>query len=253
MFSRENQIKIILDKIICTSSSLIKLYPKYNSPGILESQLLLKEFMLTNKWDHVMLQSYKTEDIINNENYVDVKKYGSIYANYEEFDKYNLLGLIDSKKNGRTLILNGHIDVDIVDEKIAWDKNKGWRSGTVVNGKIFGRGSTDMLSGLSSLLHVANYFNKNKDLWNGKIVFVSAADEEIGGNGTLASLIKLQKEGWLTSNTECVIAEPTNNKLCPTSLGFIHLKFNFSGTPLHMSVAKKNNNALYKAIDFISE
>ncbi|MFU7502425.1 MAG: M20/M25/M40 family metallo-hydrolase [Candidatus Tisiphia sp.] len=248
----KEELKVILNKTINLSSKLIQFYPKYGSLGIINAQNYLKSHLENNDWSQVIFESYNAKNIKTHPSYVMVSDFCSIYSDYEKFEKYNLIGLIDSKKQGPVLILNGHIDVDIVDETISWHQKEEWNSGRVNEGKLFGRGATDMLCGLSSLIEVANYLNNNKHLWCGKIIFKSVMDEEIGGNGTLSSLINLKDKGWYNDEyIECIIAEPTDNKLCTISLGFLHLKFYFSGIPIHMGVARKNHNALNQAVDFI--
>lgn len=252
MSATEKNIKAILEKTINLASKLIKFYPKYESSGLNKAQNYLRDYLETQSWDKIILEPYSTDTLKDNLLYVKVPDFGEIYSNYENFNKYNLIGLIDSQKPGPILILNGHIDVDIVDETVAWKEKEGWRSGIVKDGKLFGRGATDMLSGLSALAEVANYFNNNKHLWRGKIIFKSVMDEEIGGNGTLSSLLSLKNKRWYKAqHIECVIAEPSENQLCNISLGFLHLKFNFIGQPTHMGTAKKENNAVTTAAEFI--
>ena len=63
--------------------------------------------------------------------------------NYE--NSPNVVGVLKGKEDGRSLILNGHIDVVPAGDKNKWTNDP--YSGEVIDGKLYGRGTTDMKGG----------------------------------------------------------------------------------------------------------
>jgi acetylornithine deacetylase len=66
-----------------------------------------------------------------------------------EKGRANLVGIWRGKGGGRSLILNGHVDVVPPGPLEKWTVAGPW-SGEVINGKIYGRGSTDMKGGIAA-------------------------------------------------------------------------------------------------------
>ena len=62
--------------------------------------------------------------------------------------RIDVVGRWGGNGNGRSLILNGHVDVVPTGDETLWDDSP-W-SGAVKDGRIYGRGSCDMKAGLSS-------------------------------------------------------------------------------------------------------
>lgn len=238
------------DLIIEFVKKLIDHYPIYGSQGLKKSQHLVCEYLQSTNWDNVYVDRFYAEEISNDQLYIDVAAFGSTYQQYDEVEKCNVIGILDSGKAGPTVILNGHIDVDILNAKFLVENKP---SLAQVEGDILrGRGATDMLSGLTAMMVVSSIFANYKSNWCGKIIFCSVCDEEIGGNGTLRSLQFLKSHDYLTNNTYCIIGEPSMNRLCLESLGFMHVDYTFTADSVHMGVATKMNNSLYAAIDFIN-
>ena len=75
-------------------------------------------------------------------------------------ERWNLLAERRWGKGGRTLIFNGHLDV------VPAGKASQWRyppfQGKLVKGKIYGRGSSDMKSGISSFIHALSTIERSK-------------------------------------------------------------------------------------------
>src|SRR5699024_10598875 len=74
--------------------------------------------------------------------------FNPLRENYE--GSPNVVGVLKGKENGRSVILNGHIDVVPSGDKSKWTQDP--YGGEVVDGKLYGRGATDMKGGNMSTL-----------------------------------------------------------------------------------------------------
>ncbi|MBM3596589.1 MAG: M20 family metallopeptidase [Alphaproteobacteria bacterium] len=91
----------------------------------------------------------------------------------------NIVASFDSGKPGKHLVLNGHIDVFPVADEERW-KNGAW-SGKVVDGKLYGRGSSDMKCGTTASIFTYRYLHRIKDQLKGKLTLTCVSDEETFG------------------------------------------------------------------------
>jgi acetylornithine deacetylase len=120
----------------------------------------------------------------------------------------NVVGTLKGVGKGRSLILNGHIDV--VGPGPGWSVDP-W-GGEISNGKIYGRGSADMKSGIAAMIMAAKCIQEAEVKLKGDLIVESVVDEEIGGNGTLACVMRGYKADVAivgeTSNLEIALATP---------------------------------------------
>lgn len=83
---------------------------------------------------------------------------------------------INSGKPGKRLVFNGHLDTYPAGDHSLWTESP-W-SGSVRDGYIWGRGSSDMKGGIACFITAVRILAKHKDLWNGEIVLTMVGDEE---------------------------------------------------------------------------
>ncbi|GAE44334.1 acetylornithine deacetylase [Mesobacillus boroniphilus JCM 21738] len=100
----------------------------------------------------------------------------------------NAVGIMRGTGGGRSMILNGHIDVVPAGDPKDWDKDA--YSGHIECGKLFGRGSTDMKGGTTSLLMAMEAIKNSGIKLKGDVIFQSVIEEESGGAGTLATVLR---------------------------------------------------------------
>ncbi|MSP89069.1 MAG: M20 family peptidase [Alphaproteobacteria bacterium] len=91
----------------------------------------------------------------------------------------NIVASFDCGKPGRHLVLNGHIDVFAVADEERW-KHGAW-SGAVVDGKVYGRGTSDMKCGTTASIFTYHYLSRIKDQLKGKLTLTCVSDEETFG------------------------------------------------------------------------
>jgi succinyl-diaminopimelate desuccinylase len=113
--------------------------------------------------------------------------------------------------SGKTIGFNGHTDVVPVGSLGDWSVDP--FGAEIKNGFLYGRGSTDMKSGVAAFAAAAIDFVQNSPP-DGSIVLAITGDEEgQAKDGTLALL------DWMNKNNEiinhCIVGEPT----CPEKMG----------------------------------
>jgi succinyl-diaminopimelate desuccinylase len=162
----------------------------------------------------------------------------------------------DSRDGRNTLILYGHADVVPSGERERWKFPP--FEGARVDDRIYGRGASDMKSGLAAAV-LALKILSNKDVrLPGKVELVSVLDEEnwhptpLGWN-TSDWLIRT---GKLTGKS-CLMGEPSGlSRICVGERGDYWIKLKVSAEPRHGSTPVYEENAcvtLFELIDEIHE
>jgi len=123
----------------------------------------------------------------------------------------NLFARWGRKGANRTFGFNGHTDVVPVGDAAAWTHDP--FGGEIVDGVLWGRGATDMKSGVAAFAAAAVDFVRQTPP-DGAIVLTITGDEEgPGHDGTVALLDWMKAEGEAMS--VCLVGEPT----CPEKMG----------------------------------
>jgi len=92
-------------------------------------------------------------------------------------------------KGGRTLIFNGHLDVVPPGDSSQWKYPP--FSGKLGKGRIYGRGASDMKSGIASFLHAISILDRSKFRINkGRVILHLVSDEESHGHQGMGFLTK---------------------------------------------------------------
>lgn len=113
----------------------------------------------------------------------------------------NVVGTCRGSGDGRSLILNGHVDVVPTGPEETWTRSP-W-SGHFEDGKVYGRGSADMKGGVVSNLLAFQALQTTRIGLKGDLIIESVVDEEAGGNGTLACILR----GY--QGDACIFTEPS--------------------------------------------
>lgn len=92
----------------------------------------------------------------------------------------NIVATFEGGLPGRHLVLNGHIDVfPVADDGLGWTKDP-W-GGELIDGKIYGRGVSDMKCGTTASIFTFIYLSRIKDRLKGKLTITAVSDEETFG------------------------------------------------------------------------
>ncbi|UWQ04479.1 succinyl-diaminopimelate desuccinylase [Aliiroseovarius crassostreae] len=114
-------------------------------------------------------------------------------------------------KNARTLGFNGHTDVVPVGDETAWTVDP--FGGEIRDGLLWGRGATDMKSGVAAWVAAAIDFVADAPDDAALVITITGDEEGDATDGTVALLDWMQAEGEVM--TDCIVGEPT----CPNEMG----------------------------------
>lgn len=144
-----------------------------------------------------------------------------------EIEREHALGVVGrlGRGRGRTLVLNGHIDVVPAGEPQRWTVPP-WEA-TVRDGRVYGRGSADMKGGLCCALFAARAVRDAGVDLPGAVLVQSVVGEEDGGLGTLAAI-----ERGHTGDA-AIVLEPTELMLAPAQAGALNFRLTVPGRAAH--------------------
>lgn len=129
--------------------------------------------------------------------------------------------------DGRSIAFNGHIDVVPVGDTGAWSQDP--FGGAEVDGRIYGRGATDMKGGIAAAMWATKVLLDGGVRPRGDVFFHIVSDEEVVGNGT-REIVERAPAADVT-----VSVEPTELRLCPVEGGLVHFRIEVDGVEAHAS------------------
>ncbi len=119
----------------------------------------------------------------------------------------NIVATWKGSGGGRSLLLNGHTDVIPVGNGEGWSDNP-W-SAKVENGRIYGRGSCDMKSGVASHILAVEFLKAAGVKLKGDVLINVVIDEEVSGHGTLDTVIRGYKaDAGISGETSELAVQP---------------------------------------------
>jgi len=150
----------------------------------------------------------------------------------------NVVGVLKGTGGGKSIVLNGHVDVVPEGDITDWDEKP--FAGSLKEGRIYGRGATDMKGGNVAMLFALQAIESLSIPMKGDVVFHSVIEEESGGAGTLAAILK----GYTAD--AALIPEPTNMKIFPKQQGSMWFRLLIKGKSAHGGMSYEGVNAIVK-------
>jgi len=161
--------------------------------------------------------------------------------------RWNLLAEKRWGKGGRRLIFNGHLDVVPAGDPSQWTYPP--FQGKLRRGKIYGRGSSDMKSGIASFLQALSTIERSKiPLHQGAVLLHLVSDEESHGHqgmGFLAQRERIQGDAVL-------VGEPTDLQPVIAQKGALWLRILTLGKSAHGSKPHLGVNAIEKMTTLVA-
>lgn len=134
------------------------------------------------------------------------------------FDVYpgrpDVVGILRGTGDGRSVILNGHIDVWPISPTEDWTQDP--LEPVIEGSKMYGRGTSDMKSGLAGFLYVLHRLLKSAYRPRGDVIFQSVVDEERGGPGTRRCI----ERGY--SADFVIVGEPARGRRIHAAIGVMN-------------------------------
>lgn len=147
-------------------------------------------------------------------------------------------------ETGRSLILNGHIDVVPEGPSEMWSappfeprREGDW---------LYGRGSGDMKAGLAANIFALDALRRLGWQPAARVHLQSVVEEECTGNGALACLVR----GY--DAEAAIIPEPMDERLVRANVGVIWFQVRVRGVPTHVREAGRGVNAIEAAYHLIA-
>lgn len=158
----------------------------------------------------------------------------------------SIIGCIKGKYPGPKILFDGHIDTVPVPDPQSW-KQKPYGAERI-NGKIYGRGTTDMKGPVAAMASAAVYFAQDtKRDFAGEIFVVGAVHEECFEGIASRAISQTVKPDLV------VIGEPSELHLVIGQKGRAEIVFETFGVPAHSSMPHKGVNAVHLMCTLISE
>ena len=148
----------------------------------------------------------------------------------ENQQRPNVVGTIKGRGGGRSLILQGHVDVvPVPDSELdSWGSDP-WR-GTVRDGRIYGRGSSDTKGGLTGMICAAQSIRECGIELAGDLMVESVIGEESQEGETIGAASTVERGHRADF---AVVAEPTNSEIHTESPGVFMFKLTVHGKSAH--------------------
>jgi len=146
---------------------------------------------------------------------------------------------------GPQLGLSGHMDVVAAGDESAWTHAP--FAGEVVGDQLFGRGASDMKSGLAAIVITMLEFLEQGTQLPGSIRLLATVGEETGEYGAA----QLTDEGYADHLAGLVIAEPSGlDNVVYTARGVIDYKVVSTGKGVHSAQPENGINAIDNLMKF---
>jgi acetylornithine deacetylase len=153
--------------------------------------------------------------------------------------KRNVVATWEGAGEGRSLVLNGHVDVVPPAAESLWSgapfaarRDGDW---------LLGCGAGDMKAGLAAIVGAVRGLRILDLAPGGDLVLQSVVEEECGGNGALQCLLAGHRA------EACVIAEPFPGAVTVSQVGVLWFHVDIAGIPAHVGESGVGVNAIEAA------
>ena len=172
---------------------------------------------------------------INVDDIKNLPGFSPVAVSYD--DAWNVVGTHRAANpKGKSLILNGHIDVVPTGPLDMWTTPP--FSPRIENGWLYGRGGGDMKAGLVAALYALDAVRDAGFKPAADVYLQSVVEEECTGNGALACL----QRGYRAD--AAIIPEPSGDRLGSAQVGVMWFQVKVRGRPAHVAVAGSGSNAI---------
>jgi succinyl-diaminopimelate desuccinylase len=152
-------------------------------------------------------------------------------------NRANVIGILKGTGERNALLLNGHLDT-VPPGEVEW--SHGPYSGDIEDGKVYGRGSTDMKGGLAGMIMAARATKHAGIELKGDLIIAATAGEEIDSIGAFDFLNK----GGLKDVGAIIIGEPSSCGINVAEKGAFWVEITTYGKTAHGAFPDRGKNAI---------
>lgn len=215
----------------------------------MEETIMNKEKKIKILQDVIQIETVNDNEVAVAEYFKNLLNEYGIDSKLVEYSptRANLVAEIKGEKPGKVLIFNGHSDVVAAGDPEDWTHPP--FAGVIEDGKLYGRGATDMKAGLTALA-LAMIEIKEQDLLKaGTIRFIITVGEEIGMYGSK----QMTEEGYVDDADAIIVGEPKmgNGKIVTAHKGSVQYEIVSYGRSAHSSMPELGINSIQQIVDFI--
>ena len=151
--------------------------------------------------------------------------------------RYQTIATLKGTGGGKSLMLNGHIDINSL--SLGWKRDP-WTP-SLEGDRLYGHGIQNMKGGVATIVMAAEAIRKAGVQLKGDLVIACVVGETQGGEGTY----HLVQQGFRTDMA--VVAEPFGvGNLVTVHAGIIHMAIHTYGVTGHISRLEETVNAIHK-------
>ncbi len=166
---------------------------------------------------------------------MDVPGFNRTPRNYQE--RPCVVGMLRGRGNGRSMILNAHIDTAPVGALREWSEPP--YSGVIRDGCLYGRGAWDDKAGVVECLTIVEALKRTGIRLQGNLIVKSVIEDEVTGNGTLACL----ERGYVADGA--VIVDGTwPERFIVSHMGQVWFRVTLKGRSAPACMARRGSNPL---------
>ena len=204
-----------------------------------------KEELISLTQKMVQAPSYSgQENLVVNvmKKFCDEHKFTDIHV-----DKYgNCICHIKGSKPGPKILFDGHMDTVPVPDKTKWEHDP--FGAEIVDGKMYGRGTSDMKGALSAMLSAAVYYAEDANFdFPGDIYVAGVVHEECFEGVAAREISAYVKPDYV------IIGEASQLNMKIGQRGRAEIVVETFGVPAHSASPDKGVNAVYKMCKVIEE
>ncbi|NBE94777.1 M20 family metallopeptidase [Nonomuraea sp. KC401] len=147
--------------------------------------------------------------------------------------------------DGPTLMFEGHTDVVTEGDLSTWTVDP--FGGEIRDGRLWGRGSADMKSGLAATLYATRALQLAGP-FPGRIKVCALADEE----GLMIGAHHFVSEGLAADVDGAIVAEPEAGEICAVAKGALRLRADLTGKMAHGAMPQHGRNPIQAVAELLA-